>query len=531
MKRRLTHVSVVGLLACLVAGALLAQTGAPTVQPNQAVIVVRVPADANVTVGGQATTQKGPQRSFTVLNLEPGYTYSYEVVVRWIDNGKERSEKHTVQFQAGQTKTLDVTPPATGAKDKVETKDQLPPPKEKVDSKDKLPPKDGFKDFFKDFKDFKGTKDKVETDKAPTKEKGDLKDKDKALVKDKAPVETEDKKVETKDKAPKDAKDLDKKTTPPPPDKDGSKSGAVRTRSFLFTYAGAVKELAPGTPARVWIPMATTNGQQDVAIASQTIPGTVQIAQDRTYRNTILSFEGKANDQGVIPFEVTYRVDRKEVRTDAVGHLFVKPAPGDKIDRYLRPDAKVPVTGKPLELLSAQLRDKDLPDDPFAAARVLYDVVNRYMTYKKEGTGWGQGDVLWACDSKYGNCSDFHSLFISMARGNGIASKFEMGFPLPPKHGSGAVGGYHCWAWFLAGDKGWVPVDISEANQHPERTDYCFGNLCENRVSFSVGRDIDLEPRQSGPPLNFFIYPYVEVNGKSYPAEKVQRSFSFKDVS
>jgi hypothetical protein len=60
--------------------------------------------------------------------------------------------------------------------------------------------------------------------------------------------------------------------------------------------------------------------------------------------------------------------------------------------------------------------------------------------------------------------------------------------------------------------------------------DYYFGNLSENRLSFSVGRDIDLEPQQKGPPLNFFIYPYVEVEGKAYPADKVQRAFSYKDV-
>jgi len=73
-------------------------------------------------------------------------------------------------------------------------------------------------------------------------------------------------------------------------------------------------------------------------------------------------------------------------------------------------------------------------------------------------------------------------------------------------------------------------VDISEANKNPKLTDYYFGNLTEDRVAFSMGRDIDLVPKQDGPPLNFFIYPYVEVDGKPYPAEKVQQRFSYKDV-
>ena len=141
-----------------------------------------------------------------------------------------------------------------------------------------------------------------------------------------------------------------------------------------------------------------------------------------------------------------------------------------------------------------------------------------------------QGDSVWACDSKFGNCSDFHSLFISMARGNKIPSKFEMGFPIPTKHGEGPVGGYHCWAWFYPENKGWIPVDISEANRNPELKDYYFGNLPEDRVRFTTGRDIDLEPRQKGPALNFFIYPYAEVDGQPYPAEKIERRFAYQDV-
>src|SRR5581483_7474539 len=193
---------------------------------------------------------------------------------------------------------------------------------------------------------------------------------------------------------------------------------------------------------------------------------------------------------------------------------------------YLQPDAKVPVGGKPLDLI----KDKKLPEDQLAAARVLYDVVNRHMRYSKEGTGWGQGDAVWACESGYGNCSDFHSLFISLARAEKIPSKFEIGFPLPPQHGAGDIAGYHCWAKFHPAGHGWTPVDISEANKNPKMKEYYFGNLTADRVSFSTGRDLDLLPQQAGKPLNFFVYPYVEVEGKPYPAEKVSRKFSYKDV-
>ena len=73
-------------------------------------------------------------------------------------------------------------------------------------------------------------------------------------------------------------------------------------------------------------------------------------------------------------------------------------------------------------------------------------------------------------------------------------------------------------------------MDISEANRNPEMKDYYFGNLTEDRVQFTIGRDIDLVPRQSSKALNFFIYPYVEVDGQPYAAENVLRRFAYEDA-
>ena len=151
------------------------------------------------------------------------------------------------------------------------------------------------------------------------------------------------------------------------------------------------------------------------------------------------------------------------------------------------------------------------------------------MKYDKSQPGYGNGDAVWACDSKTGNCTDFHSLFISLARSSSIPARFEIGFPLPNDKTAGTIGGYHCWAWFHADGKGWTPVDISEADKHPELKDYYFGKLSADRVSFSIGRDIVLVPKSDAKPLNYFVYPHVEVDGKPWPKEKIKMSFSFKD--
>jgi transglutaminase-like putative cysteine protease len=306
------------------------------------------------------------------------------------------------------------------------------------------------------------------------------------------------------------------------------KTPADRSRTFFFTYEAKVTDLPPGKVARIWIPLASSNAEQEVHLITQNFPkGTrTRTGNEKQYRNRILYVEGQANSAGEIPIQLVFRVARREVRTTGPHATLIKGAPDEDMNRYLKPDVKVPVGGKPLELV----KDMQLPAEQFAAAKLLYDVVNKHMTYSKKGTGWGQGDAVWACTSGYGNCTDFHSLFISLARSEKIPAKFVMGFAIPARGGSGPIAGYHCWAWFHVEGKGWTPVDISEAKQEPEKEEYYFGNLTENRVQFSTGRDITLEPRQNGGPLNYFIYPYVEVDGRPYPADKVERHFSYRDA-
>jgi transglutaminase-like putative cysteine protease len=77
------------------------------------------------------------------------------------------------------------------------------------------------------------------------------------------------------------------------------------------------------------------------------------------------------------------------------------------------------------------------------------------------------------------------------------------------------VTGYHCWAEFYVHGRGWIPVDPSEASKTTEaaRRAYLFGNLDPDRVQFTMGRDLVLNPA-TAEPLNYFIYPHAEANGK-----------------
>jgi transglutaminase superfamily protein len=303
-------------------------------------------------------------------------------------------------------------------------------------------------------------------------------------------------------------------------------ASAQETRHFTFHYAFTVKNVPAGEKLRVWIPAAHSDNSQEVKVISATGDLPIKKTHESRYGNEMYYAESKAR-QPEFHFEVVYDVVRHERLTLGAytPHLADLSLPDKARKLDLAPDVLVPVTGLPADLAVKVTEDKTVPLDK---ARAIYDYVFTTMRYDKTGTGWGRGDVLYACDAKKGNCTDFHSLFIAMARSQGIPARFEIGFPLPPDKHSSDIAGYHCWADFFDPAHGWVPVDISEAWKHQEKRDYFFGAHDANRVQFTMGRDIEVNPKQAGKPLNYFVYPYVEVGGKEF--SNVSTAFSFADV-
>jgi transglutaminase-like putative cysteine protease len=157
-------------------------------------------------------------------------------------------------------------------------------------------------------------------------------------------------------------------------------------------------------------------------------------------------------------------------------------------------------------------------------ARALYDHVIDRMRYMKFGDGWGKGDAVYACNARTGNCTDFHSYFIALARAAGIPARFAIGAAIPSERHEGGVDGYHCWAEFYAEGK-WWPVDISEGNKYSSLASYYFGHHPANRLEFSRGRDLVVDPLPASGPINFLAYPVLEIEGKPV---KVPVEFSFQ---
>ncbi len=299
-----------------------------------------------------------------------------------------------------------------------------------------------------------------------------------------------------------------------------AQANASKSRSFRFTYGVTLTELEQGKTVKVWIPLATDTPDQKVVVESVRLPAIPQMTVEKKFGNHLLYFEAQARENGELPLQVDYRITRREITAANYESA------GKDDQKWLNESKLVPNSEK---LRQAVLSDANSKGSPLELAQRLYQGVGKHMKYDKpaDKPGWGKGDAVWACDNGFGNCTDFHSLFISSARSLKIPAKFEIGFPIPTQHGAGEVGGYHCWAKFLSEGK-WVPVDISEADKNPELAQYFFGNLTEDRVSFSTGRDLELVPAPAAKTVNYLAYPYVEVEGKRHT--KFRKEFRYEDL-
>ena len=297
------------------------------------------------------------------------------------------------------------------------------------------------------------------------------------------------------------------------------------SRTFQFKYRTVVKEISSNTgKVEVWIPLPTRDSYQTIDQVTIDAPRPITLTRENEYGNSMLYVRVDRPGEREIPIEISFTATRKEHVRRTADSSSARPLTEAERTRYLQPDRLVPIDDR-IRQLALQVTKGKRTD--LEKARAIYDHVTRSVKYDKSGTGWGRGDALYVCDARTGNCTDFHALIIGMARAVGLPSKFAIGFPLPAKRGAGEIPEYHCWAEVYVREVGWIPLDSSEASKNPEKFDYFFGAHDENRIQLSVGRDITLSPRQAGEPLNYFVYPYVEVDGKPHTA--LEKQFAFAD--
>ena len=165
------------------------------------------------------------------------------------------------------------------------------------------------------------------------------------------------------------------------------------------------------------------------------------------------------------------------------------------------------------------------------------------------------GSAEYCLQNKTGNCTDFHSLWTSLARSSGIPTRMVYGsFFKKDLDGKPDDQSYHCWIEFWAPDIGWIVHDVAVADifvgdfalnegntskvrlttaagyekADPAMVDYYFGNIDDRRVVWHRGRDLKVEGASQA--VNCLPKAWVEVDGKPVKEkEGWTRTLSFSE--
>lgn len=295
------------------------------------------------------------------------------------------------------------------------------------------------------------------------------------------------------------------------------------SRTFSIDYVARVPKVPEGTKTlRVWIPVPQDSTVQKIQGLKFSAPPS--FAVEPKYGNRIACWTVE-NPGASFEATMSFACTRLEIVSDLAKLSADGADPAGSFEVFRKADRLVLVDEEMKRLSDGIVKGKGTA---LEKGRAIYDYVLSKMTYDKNHEGWGKGSTRHACDVGKGNCTDFHALFNSLCRAQGIASGFEIGLYLPYEKGKlEPPGGYHCWAFFRVPGKSWVPVDASEADRFPDRAEYFFGCFTANRVTLSTGRDLMLEPKQQGGPLNYLLNPYAEADGKPV---KTDKTWSYKDL-
>jgi len=292
----------------------------------------------------------------------------------------------------------------------------------------------------------------------------------------------------------------------------------LKEKQGKMTFDVTIRTNDSSKTVRLWVPYPVSNENQK--IENITIYGNYNysgIYREGEHGNMILYAEWY-EPEGFPNLNFSFDVWRSEMVMknfpDEEGSLPVD------IEEYLLPTSLSPTAGIVKEIADEVVEGKSTI---LAKATAIYDYVVEHGERDPNQNFCGNGDVCILLQSLRGKCVDFSSVFVGLSRSVGVPSREILGTRIY-KDGD-ITGAYHCRGEFYLPNYGWVPIDPSDVaklmlkedltiddSKVVEARDYFFGAQTETYIDLSTGRDIILNPEQSAGPLNYFMYPYAEVN-------------------
>ena len=296
-----------------------------------------------------------------------------------------------------------------------------------------------------------------------------------------------------------------------------------------------------GKEAKLWIPYPVTDRHQkvsDIKVSGDFASSGVYT--DSTYGTPMLYAQWPATAKSR-KLSFSFAVDRQEIRQT---NLPTTEPTWNRADyaEYLKPTSLGPIDGEVKTLADSITSGKKTV---LEKARAIYDWCCSTMYRDPNTVGCGKGDVCALLQKPGGKCTDISSVYIALCRAAGVPAREVFSVRLGKKVEEDITTYQHCWAEFFLPGYGWVtadPADVRKAmlveklelndSKGKEFREYFWGGIDAYRVVLAIGRDLVLNPPQSGTPLNTFGYPYAEVGGKVidfYQPKRFIYKYSFKE--
>jgi Transglutaminase-like superfamily len=338
---------------------------------------------------------------------------------------------------------------------------------------------------------------------------------------------------------------------------DTPKSTPAKQASFHISNVFTIKVPKGAKTVRAWFAIPQEDNYSSVRNFNVASDYPIRYDKD-SWGNKVGYVEISNPTQEQVTLKEEFDLTRTEVR-NTINPANTRPLTDQEraaLAAYLQPATHVIVNDDIRKLAGSILGGET---NPVLAARKLYEWTYKNVNYWVKDPDHLKaspvGSSEYCLRTKTGNCTDFHSLYASLAISSGIPTRMVYGSLLKPTlNGMEVDASYHCWIQFYAPRLGWLPLDASLANIYAEeislsdknkklvelttstgyhgadkdKVEYYFGNLDERRVVWSTGRDLTMQPPQDDGPVNSLPKMYVEVDGKQ--SADWTRQFTYKEL-
>ncbi len=296
------------------------------------------------------------------------------------------------------------------------------------------------------------------------------------------------------------------------------------SQSGLVTMHFDLSAQPAGEEVKLWIPYPVSD--QDQLISEVKVSGDYRrgaVYTEPVHGNPILfaSWDKGARSRKLI---LSFQARRQEVQRRNFPPREPCWDPAD-YQAYLKATRLGPITGEVKKLADSITKGQH---SVRGKAKAIYDWVCQHMYRDPKTRGCGVGDVCALLQKPGGKCTDISSVYVALARAAGVPAREIFGLRLGKKPEEDITQYQHCWVEFFLPGYGWVPVDPADVRKAmlvekltPEDPKtkayekYFWGGIDQYRLKLAVGRDLVLNPPQSGEPLNTFGYPFAQVGNRT----------------